>query len=84
MLIKRGLIPEKYGTNKQEKVKKITDPKYNILTQICSSRKKVEIHDLETDKVVPHSSIYKATLALDKNTGVIGMYDGKICTQSIN
>ena len=28
LLIKRGLIPEKYGNNKQEKAKKDIDPKY--------------------------------------------------------
>ena len=39
---------------------------------------KVEIHDLETDKVVLYSSIYKSTLALDQNTEVNGMYNGKI------
>ena len=32
LLVKRGLIPEKYGTNKQEKAKKNIDPKYNFLT----------------------------------------------------
>ena len=51
LLIKKGLIPEKYGTNK-EKAKKDIDPKYNFLRQICKNPKKVEIHDLETDKVV--------------------------------
>ena len=39
---------------------------------------KVEIHDLESDKVVLYYSIYKAALALDKNRGVIGMYNGKV------
>ena len=43
-----------------------------------SNPKKVEIHDLETDKVVLHSSIYKGALALDTNSGVIGMYNGKV------
>ena len=28
LLIKRGLISEQYGTNKQEKAKKDIDPKY--------------------------------------------------------
>ena len=50
------------------------DPKYILLTQIRKNPKKVQIHDLETDKVVLYRSIYKAALALDKNTGVIGMY----------
>ena len=39
---------------------------------------KVEIHDLETDKVVLYSSIYKAALTLEQNLGVIGMYNGKV------
>ena len=30
LLFKRGQIPEKYGTNKQEKAKKNIDPKYNF------------------------------------------------------
>ena len=33
LLIEKGLIPEKYGTNKQEKAKKDIDPKYNFLRQ---------------------------------------------------
>ena len=79
LLIERRLIPDKYCTNKQEKAKKDIDPKYNFLRQIRSNPKKVEkIHDLKTDKVVLYPSIYKAALALDQNTGVIGMYDGKV------
>ena len=54
------------------------DPKYYFLKQIRSNLKKVEIHDLETDKVVLYPSIYKAALALDQNPGVIGMYNGKV------
>ena len=77
LLIKRGLIPVKYGTNKQEKAKDI-DPKYNFIRQICSNPKKVEIHDFETDKVVLYPSIYKAALALDQNTGIIALYEGKV------
>ena len=52
LLIKRGLILEKYDTNKQVKAKKDIDPKYYFLMQIRSNPKKVEIHDLDTDKVV--------------------------------
>ena len=48
------------------------------IRQIRRNPKKVEIHDLETDKVVLYPSVYKAALALDQNTGVIGMYDGKV------
>ena len=54
------------------------DPKYYFLKQIRSNPKKVQIHDLETDKVVLYPSIYKATLVLDQNPGVISMYDGKV------
>ena len=39
---------------------------------------KVEKHDLEADKVVLYPSIYKAALALDQNSGVIGMYNGNL------
>ena len=78
LLFKRGLIPEKYDTNKREKAKKDIDPKYNFLRQIRSNPKNVEIHDLEADKVVLYPSIYKAALALDQNTEVISMYDGKV------
>ena len=78
LLIKRGLIPEKYAHNKQEKAKKDIDPKNSFLRQIHSNPKKVEIHDLEADKVVLYSSIYKAALVLDQNPSVIGMYNGKI------
>ena len=78
LLFKRGLIPEKYGTNKQEKAKKNIDHKYNFLRQIRSNPKKFEIHDLEADKVVLYPSIYKAALALEQNPGVIGMYNGKV------
>ena len=72
------MIPEQYGTNKQENAKKDIDPKYIFLRQIGKKSKKVEIQDLETDKVVLYPSIYKAALAMDKNTGVISMYDGKV------
>ena len=78
LLVKRGLIPEKYETNKQIKAKKDVDPKYNFLREIHSNPKKVEIHDLETDKVVLYPSIYKAALALDQNIGVISMFNGKV------
>ena len=57
LLVKKGLIPEKYDTNKQVKAKKDIDHKYNFLRQICSNPRKVEIHDLETDKVVLYPSI---------------------------
>ena len=66
LLFKRGLKPERYGTNKREKGKKDIDPKYNFLRQICSNTKKVVIHDLEADKVVLYPSIFKAALALIK------------------
>ena len=66
-LVKTGLIPEKYDTNKQIKAKKDIDPKYNFPRQIHSNPTKVEIHDLETDKVVLYPSIYKAALALNQN-----------------
>ena len=78
LLIKRGLIPEQYGTNKQEKAKKDIDPKYIFLRQIRKNQKKVEIHDLEKDKVVPYPSICKGALAMDQNTGVNCTYDGKV------
>ena len=39
--MKRGLIPEKYDTNKQEKVKKDIDPKYDFLWPIRHNPKKV-------------------------------------------
>ena len=51
--------------------------KYYFLRQICSNPKKVEIHDLQTDKDVLYPSIYKAGLALNQNTEVISVYDGK-------
>ena len=78
MLIKRGLIPEKYDSNKQVKARKDIDPKYYFLKQTRSNPRKIEIYDLETDKVVLYPSIYKAALALDQNPGVIGMYNGKV------
>ena len=41
LLVKKGLIPEKHGKNKQEKAKEDIDPKYNFLRQIRSNAKKV-------------------------------------------
>ena len=76
--IKRRLIPDKYDTNKQVKARKDIDHKYYFLKKIRSKLKKVEIHDLETDKVVLYPSICKSLLALDQNPGVIGMYNGKV------
>ena len=78
LLVKRGLIPEKHDKNKQEKANNDIDPKYNILRQIRSNPKKVEIHDLEADKVVLYPSIYKAALALHQNPEVIGMCNEKV------
>ena len=78
MLIERGLIPEKYDTNKQVKARKDIDPKYYFLKQIRSNPNKVETHDLETHKVILYPSIDKAAFALDQNPGVIGMYNGKV------
>ena len=78
LLIKRGLIPIKYGTNKHVKLKKDINPKYYFIRQIRSNLRKIEIRDLETDKVVLYPSIYKAALALDQNPGVIGMYKRKV------
>ena len=43
-----------------------------------SNPKNVEIHDLETDKVVLYPSIYKAALALNQNQGVIDICNGKV------
>ena len=68
LLVKRGLIPEQYETNKQVKAKKDIDPKYNFLRQIHINPKKVEIHHQKTDKVVLYPSIYKAALALEQNS----------------
>ena len=78
LLVKKGLIPEKYGKYKQEKIIKNIDLKYYFLKQIHSNPKKVVIHDLETDKVVLYPSIYKAVLALDQYPREISMYDGKV------
>ena len=78
LLVKRGLIPEKYETIKQVKAKKDIDPKYNTLTQIHSNPKKVQIRDLKTDKDDLYPSIYRAALALVQNPGVIGIYNGKV------
>ena len=73
LLSKRGLIPEKYAINRQAKAKKDIDTKYNFLRQIRSNPKKIEIH-----KVVLYHSIYKLALALNQNTAIISMYDGKV------
>ena len=78
LLDKRGLLPDKYETNKQVKAKNEIDHKYNFLRQIHINLKKVEIHDLVTDKIDLCPSIYKAALALDQNTGVIFMYNEKV------
>ena len=47
LLVKRGLIPEKYDTNKQVKARKDIVPIYYFLKQISSNSKNVEIHDLK-------------------------------------
>ena len=77
---KRGLIPEKYDTDKQRKEKRDVDidPKYNFLRHMHSNPRKYEIHDLETDKVDLYPSMYKAALALNQNPGVFGMRNGKV------
>ena len=41
LFIKRPLIPEKYGTNKQMKAKKDIHPKHNFQRQIRSNPRKV-------------------------------------------
>ena len=40
LLLKRGLIPEKYNTDKQVKAKKDIDPKYNFIRQVHSNPKR--------------------------------------------
>ena len=79
MLDERGLIPEKYETNKQVKAKKDTDHKYNFQREGQSHPKKV--HVLETGTVDLYPCIYKAALAFDQNPGVIAMYNGKVCSK---
>ena len=68
----------KYETNKQVKANMDIDPKYNFLRLGYSNSKKVEIHDLRTDKVDFYPSIYKAALAFEQNPRVIGMNNGKV------
>ena len=75
LLTKRGMISQKFNTNKQIKA---IDPKYYFLKQIRSNPKNVEIHDLQKHKVVLYPSTYKAALILDQNNGIIGMYNGKV------
>ena len=41
LLIKRGLIPEKYGTNKQKIAKKDIALKYNFLRQIRTNQRRL-------------------------------------------
>ena len=65
------MIHENYETNKKVKAKKDIDAKYNFLMLGHSNPKKVERHNLETDKVDVYPSVYKAALALDQNPGVI-------------
>ena len=72
------MIPEKYETNIQVRSKNVIDPKYNFLRLGHSIQKKVEIHDLEKDKVDLYPSIYKAALASEQNSGVIGMCNRKV------
>ena len=57
VLIKRGLISVKYDISTQEKAKKNIYPKYYFQRQIRINLKKVEIHDLETDKFILYPSI---------------------------
>ena len=78
LLIKRDLIPAQYGINKQETAKNDIDPQYICRRQIHKNQKKVDMHDLETDMIALYPSIYKTALALDQNTGIIGMYNGKV------
>ena len=78
MLDKRELIPEKYQTNKHLKAETNIDPKYSFLREGHSNPRKVDTHDLETDKVDLYPSIYKAALALDQIPGVIGMCNVRV------
>ena len=71
-------MSEKCDTSIQEKSKKDIDHKYMFLRQIHKNPKKVQINDLETDEVAICPSIYKAALVLGQNSGVIGMYNGKV------
>ena len=41
MLVKRVLIPEKHGNNKQEKIIKDIDPKYSFLRQILKIQRRL-------------------------------------------
>ena len=65
LLVERGWYLKNMVKINKKKIIKDIDPKYYFLKEIRSNPKKIEIHDLETDKVVLFPSIYKAVLALD-------------------
>ena len=74
VLVKRGLLPEiiKITTitlpPELEDANKEINPKYIFLRKIRKNPKKVQIHDLKTNKIVLYPSMYKAALTMDQNT----------------
>ena len=62
----------------REKTKKEINPKYNFLNHIRNSPKKVEIRDIETDKIIVYSSMYKAAKTFNQQSRLISAYDRKM------
>ena len=83
MLIKRGLLPDTMNITtitslpERENTKTEINPKYNFLKYIRNSPKKVEIRDMETGKIIVHSSMYKAAKRFNQQPRLIYAFDGK-------
>ena len=84
MLITRGLLPETINIKavtslpQREKTKKEIKPKYNFLKHIRNSPKKVEIRDIETDKIIVYSSMYKNAITFNQQSRLISAYYGNV------
>ena len=85
MLIKRGFLPETINITtitslpEGENTKKERNTKYNFLKHIRNSPLKGEIGDIETDKIIVYSYMYKAAKTFNQQSRLISAYDGKVC-----
>ena len=73
LLVKRGLISEKYGADKQEKLWRVLI--LNIIFKGRYSKVQTRLRYMTWKQI--RFAVYKAALAFDQNTGVIDIYNQK-------
>ena len=78
-LIEKGVLTQE-DAEKWKQPPKVTskDEKYDRLKRIRTHPRRVEIFDRETGKTDSYPSMYKAAKALNRGSGVIAFFVGKV------